>query len=241
MTPTAGMAGAERRRQQRDRRQRGRDRADAQPAGEPVAHRAELAVQAVDVREDALRPVEHALALGCQALVALAASHDREADLVLEPADPGGERRLRHVAGRGGAAEVPLAGERDEIGRAADSTTDYDRAKLSKPRSCLLTSIAAGRTMTCVARPRRGCRHAEAQGTPDHAARARRETPCAPPRGTRRSTPSPPASPARVTSDASTSFGIFSCSKATNEMNFLAQKFARQVMGTNNIDSCNRT
>ena len=41
--------------------------------------------------------------------------------------------------------------------------------------------------------------------------------------------------------DASTSFGIFSCSKATNEMNFLAQKFARQVMATNNIDSCNRT
>jgi predicted molibdopterin-dependent oxidoreductase YjgC len=35
--------------------------------------------------------------------------------------------------------------------------------------------------------------------------------------------------------------GIFSCSKATNEMNFLAQKFARQVLGTNNIDSCNRT
>jgi predicted molibdopterin-dependent oxidoreductase YjgC len=24
-------------------------------------------------------------------------------------------------------------------------------------------------------------------------------------------------------------------------MNFLAQKFARQVMATNNIDSCNRT
>jgi len=41
--------------------------------------------------------------------------------------------------------------------------------------------------------------------------------------------------------DASTSFGIFSCSKASNEMNFLAAKFARQVMGTNNIDSCNRT
>ena len=41
--------------------------------------------------------------------------------------------------------------------------------------------------------------------------------------------------------DASTSFGIFSCSKATNEMNFLAQKFVRQVMRSNNIDSCNRT
>jgi predicted molibdopterin-dependent oxidoreductase YjgC len=24
-------------------------------------------------------------------------------------------------------------------------------------------------------------------------------------------------------------------------MNFVAQKFARQVLGTNNIDSCNRT
>ena len=36
-------------------------------------------------------------------------------------------------------------------------------------------------------------------------------------------------------------FGMFSCSKATNEVNFLAQKFARAVIGSNNIDSCNRT
>ena len=36
-------------------------------------------------------------------------------------------------------------------------------------------------------------------------------------------------------------FGLFSCSKSTNEMNFAAQKFARTVMGSNNIDSCNRT
>jgi formate dehydrogenase major subunit len=35
--------------------------------------------------------------------------------------------------------------------------------------------------------------------------------------------------------------GIFSCSKATNEMNYVAGKFARQVLRTNNIDSCNRT
>ena len=41
--------------------------------------------------------------------------------------------------------------------------------------------------------------------------------------------------------NASQSFGMFSCSKATNEMNFVAQKFARVVMGSNNIDSCNRT
>lgn len=35
--------------------------------------------------------------------------------------------------------------------------------------------------------------------------------------------------------------GLFSCSKATNEMNFVAQKLMRQVLGSNNVDSCNRT
>lgn len=35
--------------------------------------------------------------------------------------------------------------------------------------------------------------------------------------------------------------GMFSCSKATNEMNYVAQKFMRLAIGTNNIDSCNRT
>jgi predicted molibdopterin-dependent oxidoreductase YjgC len=45
---------------------------------------------------------------------------------------------------------------------------------------------------------------------------------------------------ARAT-DPTRSFGMFSCSKATNEVNFLAQKLVRQVMGSNNIDSCNRT
>ena len=36
-------------------------------------------------------------------------------------------------------------------------------------------------------------------------------------------------------------FGMFSCSKSTNEMNYAAQKFIRTAMGSNNIDSCNRT
>jgi formate dehydrogenase (hydrogenase) len=46
---------------------------------------------------------------------------------------------------------------------------------------------------------------------------------------------------ARAAGDTTTSFGMFSCSKASNEMNYLAGKLARQVMGSNNIDSCNRT
>ena len=37
------------------------------------------------------------------------------------------------------------------------------------------------------------------------------------------------------------SLGIFSCSKATNEVNFMAQKLIRLAVGSNNIDSCNRT
>jgi len=36
-------------------------------------------------------------------------------------------------------------------------------------------------------------------------------------------------------------FGMFSCSKATNEVNYMAMKFVRTAIGSNNIDSCNRT
>jgi formate dehydrogenase (hydrogenase) len=36
-------------------------------------------------------------------------------------------------------------------------------------------------------------------------------------------------------------FGMFSCSKTTNELNYVSQKFVRSVIGGNNIDSCNRT
>lgn len=39
----------------------------------------------------------------------------------------------------------------------------------------------------------------------------------------------------------SDAFGMFSCSKSTNEMNYAAQKFSRVALGSNNIDSCNRT
>jgi formate dehydrogenase major subunit len=35
--------------------------------------------------------------------------------------------------------------------------------------------------------------------------------------------------------------GTFSCSKASNEVNFLAQKLVRLGFKSHNIDSCNRT
>jgi formate dehydrogenase (hydrogenase) len=46
---------------------------------------------------------------------------------------------------------------------------------------------------------------------------------------------------AAVGRKGSSAYGCFSCSKTTNEMNFMAQKFARSVIGSNNVDSCNRT
>ncbi len=47
---------------------------------------------------------------------------------------------------------------------------------------------------------------------------------------------------ARITGEhGGTAVGMFSCSKSTNEMNYAAQKFARTVLRSNNIDSCNRT
>ncbi len=41
--------------------------------------------------------------------------------------------------------------------------------------------------------------------------------------------------------DGGSALGVFSCSKSTNELNYLASKFARSVFHSNNIDSCNRT
>ena len=46
---------------------------------------------------------------------------------------------------------------------------------------------------------------------------------------------------ASVDKHGPTTFGVFSCSKATNEVNYVAQKFIRAAVGSNNIDSCNRT
>ncbi len=39
----------------------------------------------------------------------------------------------------------------------------------------------------------------------------------------------------------SDAIGIFSCSKSTNELNYLAAKLARVAFLNNHIDSCNRT
>jgi len=41
--------------------------------------------------------------------------------------------------------------------------------------------------------------------------------------------------------DEEAQIGLFSCSKATNELNYAAQKLSRVAFASNNVDSCNRT
>jgi predicted molibdopterin-dependent oxidoreductase YjgC len=41
--------------------------------------------------------------------------------------------------------------------------------------------------------------------------------------------------------DGGAQVGLFSCSKATNELNYAAQKMSRVALHSNNVDSCNRT
>ena len=44
-----------------------------------------------------------------------------------------------------------------------------------------------------------------------------------------------------VAAHGPSTFGVFSCSKATNELNYAAQKLSRVAFRSNNVDSCNRT
>jgi predicted molibdopterin-dependent oxidoreductase YjgC len=39
----------------------------------------------------------------------------------------------------------------------------------------------------------------------------------------------------------SDALGLIACARSTNENNYAAMKFARAVIGTNNIDHCART
>jgi hypothetical protein len=66
--------GAEWRRDQRHRRRRRRDGAEAQPSHEAVARLVQILLQGVAISEDAVRPFEHALSLRRQPLEALAGS-----------------------------------------------------------------------------------------------------------------------------------------------------------------------
>ena len=183
-----------------------------------------LAVEPVDVREDASRPLEHALPLGGQPLVAPRCAARSGSRPPLEPADPRRQRRLGDVAG--GAAR-PKCSSRTSAARYASwrRSTRYrhDRQRLSWGRCSHFDATARGsHPVLCRANAEGSRAHVEVEGPSHHPARARRRR--AAPRDLGRG-----ARPRRRRlrprarrPDTSTSFGIFSCSKASNEMNFLA-------------------
>ncbi len=93
----------------RDDRQRRRHRADAQASGQAAGEFVEPLAHGVALGQHAGRMLEHEQALGGEAVEPVPALDDRHAELFLEIADRGRQRRLRDVTGLGGAAEMLLA------------------------------------------------------------------------------------------------------------------------------------
>ncbi len=118
---------AEARGDERRGRQRGGDGAEAERADEALAQPRDLLLEAAQVVDGPLRPRQHPLALGRQALEPPPAHDQRHAQLALQAADRLRQRRLRHVARRRGTSEVPLPVERDEILELAREHAAYRR------------------------------------------------------------------------------------------------------------------
>jgi len=101
--------------ERRDHRQRRRDGGDAQVAGEALLQRLHLGPHGSRIGDDGAGPVEHTLALGGEAQEPRRPLDEHDAERVLELLDAGGEGRLGHAAGFGGATEIPFTSERQEI------------------------------------------------------------------------------------------------------------------------------
>ena len=114
------MPGAERRRQQWDRRQSGGDRGKPKGARKAGVPALQVLFQAVIVEDDALRPGEHALALRREAEKAVAADDERRAKLFFELADAGRKRGLGNMALGRRAREMAVSRDGDEIDQLAD-------------------------------------------------------------------------------------------------------------------------
>ena len=106
------MQGADLLGQQRNHRQRGGNSAEHNASLEArlvILEVAEFLLHRLPALEDDLRPLEHALALGRQPAVALAALDDGNFQLQFELTDAARQRRLGHVARRRRASEMLLA------------------------------------------------------------------------------------------------------------------------------------
>jgi hypothetical protein len=98
---------------------------DLDVPGQPVLERADFLTHGARIADDAARPFEDALALRREAVEARAALDEQHAERVFELLDAGGKRGLGDAAGFGGAAEMLLAGEREEEFQLVDHASFY--------------------------------------------------------------------------------------------------------------------
>src|SRR5271170_7368771 len=99
------MMGGERRREQGNDRERDRNSTDAKRSNEPLAHHAELLGQRVALGEQMSRPRQNAFSFEREPTKSVSAFDDRHTEAFFEMLEPGGQCRLRHVAGLGGAGK----------------------------------------------------------------------------------------------------------------------------------------
>src|SRR3546814_2380674 len=83
--------------------------------------------------QDLARPGEELLALRREPGEAMASRHERYAEILLKFADRRRQGRLGDMVGIGGAGEMPLFGERHEIGEMADEHFDPLAEKRGRP------------------------------------------------------------------------------------------------------------
>ncbi len=117
----------------------GRDHAEAARPGQAVAQARGLGGEPVEAGERVLCPWQQRPSFGRQADVAPLAIDEPDAQLTLELADRCRERGLGDVTGFGGAAEVLLARECDEVLELAEK---HPRATRRQPGSACEPSSA---------------------------------------------------------------------------------------------------
>ena len=108
----------------------------------PVIERFDAALEFLDLGQHAMGVLQRQLALRREAEIAMAALDDRRAKLLLELPDRRRQRRLRDVAGFGGAAEMLLARQRHKI----FELTDHHRGD-AKPAPSPLSTAGARRPL----------------------------------------------------------------------------------------------
>src|SRR6202046_4702567 len=154
-------------------------RADAQMAGQALAHLRQLLPHRIAIGDDPPCMDDHALALWGEADESVAAFDDRHAQIFFELADRRRERRLRDMAAFGRGAEMALPRERQKIDKLLDdhqfpltasfrasTAASISPASFDRTSTMRMVASAASWSSPSASKPGEGTRWAEAQAAP---------------------------------------------------------------------------